>query len=270
MSEINPVSAERVPDELVDALDVALLAGSKIFGVPRPVHYALEMTEDESAVKFPAEIEHISRHDAKIKVHITSLIDQYGCDGVLFSDEKSGLSLADAAKIHIAASVIPHMLICAVNPRDTQIITRLGGYMSHPDTLTNDIANSIMTLGMFEARLREAVLSKGPDEIAEINRYRLALGALGYLESDAGNEEYQNRQHVDFSQRISMLFLERLKEIPYEIKKLINVAKMFNLDEHTAESNFMDEISQIEFAAAFPMQLPEISLLAQIVNGTRV
>lgn len=269
MSEFKPGQAERVPDEIVDALDISLLAGSRIFGVPSPVHYVIEMTEDESAIKFPAEIEHISRDRAKIKIHLASLIDQYDCDNVDFTDEKNGLSLADASKIHIAASVIPHMLICAVNPRDHRIVTQLDKYMSHPDTLTNDIANSLTTLGMFEVRLREAVLSKTADQIAEINRFRLALGALGYVESDAGTEPFEYRQQVDFSKRISLLFLDKLRELPNEIKKWIVVAQKFNLDKETAEANFIDEISPIELAAAFPMQLPEISLLAQIVSGNR-
>ena len=266
MSESLPPT-ECIPEEFTNALKTATAAGNNIFGVPTPVYYTIELTDDESAIHFPASIDPISPKSAKIKIHLSSLIDQYNCDSVVFTDTASGLSLADAAKIHLAASVIPHMLICAVNPRDRDIINKLDTYMSYPDTLTSDVANSLTTLGMFESRIRETILRKSPDQIAEINRYRLALGALGYMENLAGLEQFNSRQQIDFSKRVSAIFVQKLQDMSTEILQWTGVAKKFNLDKHTAEMNFMEEISAFELAAAFPMQLPEISLLAKIVHG---
>ena len=122
---------------------------------------------------------------------------------------------------------------------------------------------------MFEARLRELVLQKSADEIAEINRYRLAIGALCYNESDAGLEATESRQQVDFTERVSGIFLERLMELPTDLERYMETSKMFKLDEHTAHNNFFAEISSLEIAGPFPMKLPEIMLLAQIVAGNR-
>ncbi|HMS31341.1 MAG TPA: hypothetical protein PJ984_03020 [Candidatus Saccharibacteria bacterium] len=276
MSEKNGEVNGRIPPELTDGLIIAMYAGRRIFGVDIPVHYQILLSDAEEDVRFPARIEHRDAANADIVVHIDSMVQEYGCGDDQDFDpsesheefEEASVTFADACKIHIAASVIPHMLICSVNPRNKRVVGQLYNYMSHPDTLVDSIANELLAIGEFEVRLREEVLSRSSDEIAEINRYRLAFGCISYLASDAGMEPESMRQSVDFGDRVSSTFIDRLGDLRCQMKGWEETAGWFGMEKDEAQKHFLAETTSIELAAAFPMQLPEISMLAKIVAST--
>jgi hypothetical protein len=116
-----------------------MYAGRRIFGVDIPVHYQILLSDAEEDVRFPARIEHRDAANADIVVHIDSMVQEYGCGDDQDFDpsesheefEEASVTFADACKIHIAASVIPHMLICSVNPRNKRVVGQLYNYMSH-------------------------------------------------------------------------------------------------------------------------------------------
>jgi hypothetical protein len=134
--------------------------------------------------------------------------------------------------------------------------------------LVDSIANELLAIGEFEVRLREEVLSRSSDEIAEINRYRLAFGCISYLASDAGMEPESMRQSVDFGDRVSSTFIDRLGDLRCQMKGWEETAGWFGMEKDEAQKHFLAETTSIELAAAFPMQLPEISMLAKIVAST--
>lgn len=278
MSEVYRKNHDPGVQECHNALDTAIMTSGIIFGIKPKAVYHMEFTNEDEWIDLPVKLAHLDKGNVVIKAHIPSMIDryatkeprgsEYGMESMQEIEDIADniLFFEDTAKIHIVSAVLPHMLLTSINPRDIATVKRLGYHMRSADTLLEDVSKQLTRIGEFEVRIREAILRKSEDEIAEINRYRLALGSICYYEETTGLEQQSDRECVDFSNRITSVFVERFAELPSQLDAYRKIANSLGVDDHNAEKCFMEEVSALEFAGAFPMEITEISMLAGYVN----
>lgn len=254
-------------EQLVSAIDISILATQRTVGIEAKSYYELSYTNEEELSDFPAKLSFKNNGDIVLNVHKESL------DGhaEYISAQHQDVTTGDIAKLYIAGAIIPHMFIAHVAPRnhDAAALDKLYGHMASADSLCEDIANSLLEIGANEELLRLTVLSRSEDDIAKINRMRLAVGIMVYDTDDAGLEPAAARQSISFSKRLRSVFHAYLSNIDIELNKHALLAEKFGMDRHGSDRKVMDDLSPLEIAAAFPMSLGEVSTIARLVAAKK-
>lgn len=259
----------RVPFEFQEGLEASLYSSGIVLGLKPTVDYNLIPTDEEAAVTFPATLRHSDSRHTDILIHGEFFNEQVEDLTELMSGVERAVLAGDLAKIYVAGSVIPHILICSANPFNSAVVEKLADHMTNPDTLLESISGEILSLGFDEVDIRAAVILKTEEERALINRLRLALGVLGYHQDDAGLEYAPDRQAQDFSSRVTTAYRQNLKTRVDRLKGYQDAAATFGQDSDGATMQYFSELSPIELAASFPMSYGEISVLAALVKKSR-
>ena len=264
MTEQYSGSTEAITHQQLDrAIGSSILATYRVAGIESRCFYDINYTDDEKFCDFPAKLSFKNNGDTALNVHKRSL-DEYAED---ITGLHPDITADDIAKLYVAGAVIPHMFIAHVAPRkhDVAALDKLYGHMASADSLCEGIADSLLDIGFNEELLRLSVLSRSEDDIAKINRMRLAVGIMIFDYDDAGLEPTADRQSTSFSARLGETFNNYLMNIKEEIERYAVIARQFGMDEHSAQKQYLDSISPLEIAAAFPMSLGEVSTIARLV-----
>lgn len=241
--------------------DISCLAIRDVFGLSGNVPYNLQFTTDESDIAMPAKLEFAKQGEPTIKIH-QEAFDEFASE--LFA-RYPAVSMQDLATIYIGATVIPHIVVSSIDPRDKKAVEALYLHMADTDVLNEELADSLLDIGEYGANIaRLAFLRLDEDQILLLNRLRLSAGVLAYHESTASSVRAASREGVDFGGRLAVAFKSELKDLPVQLeayKRSSNACGVF--DDYTIENQFLDRISLVELASAFPMSPQEISVIAK-------
>ncbi len=254
---------ETVPQECFEqSITSSELAVQQVLGI-EAAGYTVEFSEEESAISFPAVLKSV---DKKMIVHLDSFdsfVEEY-------TERYPEIFYLDLAKVHIAATLVPSAIAQVLNPRDKTAITRLLDHMTSTDTLKEQVNEAGLQVGLdtFDI-LSLALLAKSDDDIGKINGLRLAIGALTYTENLTTSVCTPKREQVDFSERLVGAFRRGFWELPSELERYKATARILRQDQDVAGREFVKSISVLEIAAAFPMEVSELTMIASFINKSK-
>ena len=180
------------------------------------------------------------------------------------------LNYEDLTHIYVGAGVVNTLLARRISARNKPTIQQLYGLMSSTDSLGRKIMDEmLLDVGEEEVQtLVESVHSRAEMDVCEINRLRLAVGVLvnsreSRLDGSSNHEESNGIQNVVevFKKGLSEFIGHR---VVYE-----RTVQAFGVSEYGAGWMFRDELSPVEIACAFPMELPEIKRIVSLLDKKR-
>ena len=245
--------------------DISCLAMAHVFNLSPKTSYDLQFTTEESEFSIPAKLTFDNKKKPTIKIHPERFED--------FASELSArypaVSMQDLATIYIGATVIPHIAVSQIDPRNKKAVNSLYLHMADTDVLDVGLADSLLEIGEDGATIaRLAFLRLDEDQILLLNRLRFSAGVLAYYESTASSVPVAVREGVDFGGRLAVAFRNELRDLPAQLEaytRAYNACGIF--DDHLIENQFLDRISLVELAFAFPMFSEELSVIAKYTNG---
>lgn len=242
------------------ASDIAVLATGTVADLIPKTTYTIQFTEEEQAIGFPSVLNFPDPNTTNILVHSGSF-DDFVED---LTADHPDLTREDVVKIHVAGSVIPHIFATNVDPSDTFAVGMLADYMESRDVLDASLADCLLEFGEEHTGLmREAILTRSVEEIARINRLRLAIGVLLFYEGKADFIQDGTSQSGYLGDRLAAAFRKEVARMPESFQQYKRMTLALGGDEHEARNRFFSSISHEKLACAFPMTIDEIMLVAK-------
>lgn len=244
------------------AVNSSLDATSEVFGIDISEDYAVRLSEAEEDVCFPANIDFSARvvkiHKASFDAFVEETCELY-----------PNVTYEDLAKIHIAATLIPGVIAQRISPRNGGAVNRLYDHIANTDALEVALEDPLLAIDPeTKNALKLATLLKDEESAINLNRNRLAIGVVAYYESRAiFGEDLFRCNRKDFGNRVISTFRNGLGSVPTDLERYLVLARAMGVDELNIETLYHREISPFELAAAFPMDISEIMVIAKDIGA---
>lgn len=180
------------------------------------------------------------------------------------------LNYDDLAHIYVGAGVVNTLLARRISARNKPPIQQLYGLMSSTDSLGRKLTDEmLLEVGEEETQvLVESIHSRSEESVCEINRLRLAVGVLAHSRGFSVDPSLKDQQSNGI-QDVVEVFKKGLAEFISHRELYERTVQAFGVSGYGAGWMFRDELSPVEIACAFPMELPEIERIVSLLDKKR-